>query len=440
MDVSHTRVQHPVGQGFFHSGHLKDRIGTCRLRYVIDCGSKAKYKAAREKQIDDFVKLPGSNRLLNLLMVSHIHEDHVNGIERLLDKKSGLKVDTIMMPLTTVQERLIAFARSIAEDASAAGSEFFRRFVISPEEALSEFGPRQIVLVRPGAPDDGAPGGTSEPDAPLPESEGQFDSDDGKPLPEWRFVGKGRIVHRTHSSRNGSANSVRISTLPDSVGIELPVGHGDWKWLILPYVDPKVEAGIAKFERMLARRLGFKVADVRKQMGNADYVKDLIVKHVEELKAAYLKVASDLNVTSLCLYSGPAAPADKSEGRWFAGDCEVPWLGCFRLSEGGGWLGTGDAALKEKKRLDLFLEHYQHLLDQVSTLTMPHHGSERNFHPDLLDSIRPSRCVAAADDFSNWRHPGTSVVQSVASRGMPLFVATADERSEFSERLDIYFS
>lgn len=436
MRVIHTRQQYPVGQGFFHSGDLYDEDGKCQLRYVVDCGAEDTYQSAREKQIDDFVSSVGAGGMLDLLLVSHVHKDHVNGIERLLDAKTGLKVDTIMMPLTTVAERLIAFARSVEENGSAAGSAFYQQFVIDPGTALSRLGPRQIILVRPGAPDDGAPGGTGDFAAPLPEGEGpSHDPEDKMSRHEWRLVGKGQVEDRTdRSTRSGPGRTVQVSVIPDSAGIAAPCGDGKWEWLIAPYVDPKVEAGIAKFERTLARRLGIKVADLRTRLGNSAYVEKLIVNRANELKAAYRKVASNLNVTSLCVYSGPAASPITSECRVLSLRYGEHGLG---LCGGGGWLGTGDAALKEKIRLNPFLRHYGRLLDDVMTLTMPHHGSDRNFHPDLLDGVKPTWCVVAADKIGNWRHPGTSVVQSVASRGVLLLVATADERSAIGETLFI---
>lgn len=434
MNVTHDRRQHSVGQGFFHSGNLYDTDGKCRLRYVIDCGSKAKYQSNREKQIDDFVSGVGAGGMLDLLLISHIHEDHVSGIERLLDRATGLKVDTIMMPLTTVEERLIAFARSVEEDDLAANNAFYQQFVTDPEAALSKLGPRQIILVRPGAPDDGAPGGTGEPLLRLPDDERPRGREDIEARREWRLVGKGQIERRNDLSTQ-SRSAVQVSVLPDSAGIAAPGEDGYWEWLIAPYVDPKVNAGIGKFERKLARCLKIKVAELRRELSNATYVQDLIVNQVEALTEAYRKVASDLNVTSMCVYSGPVRSLDTSRYWLVIHNYGVHLCDDFSRA---GWLGTGDAALKEKTRLCPFLLHYGRLLDEVATLTMPHHGSDANFHPDLLDRVTPVLCIAAAAKFSNWRHPGTNVVQSVASRGILFLVATDDERSVINESLCIW--
>ena len=366
--------------------------------------------------------------MIDLLLVSHVHEDHINGIERLLDSTTGLKVDTIMLPLTTLEERLIAFARSVAEDGAASDSAFYRRFVVSPEAALSELGPRQIILVRSGSPDDGAPGRTEEPLYPFSPDEGDRDRETTKAPREWKLVGAGELERRG-GRLTPTGDVAQVVVLPDSAGIAVP-GAVDWEWLVAPYVDPKVQLGISKFERKLARSLRTPVGNLRMQLNSVTYVQDLLVNHVVELTTAYEAVASDLNVTSMCVYSGPAR-AHEVRIHLFIGD-GYSWRPYHR-SRRIGWLGTGDAALKEKTRLDPLLRHYGQHLDRVATLTMPHHGSDANFHPDLLDGINPSLCVVAAAKYSNWRHPGTDVVQSVASRGITLRVATDDERSAIAE-------
>src|SRR3546814_13323939 len=95
---------------------------------------------------------------LDILFLSQFHGDHVNVVEKLLDKTDGLKVDTIVLPLLPIEDRLIAFGRSITDDPAAGKTAFFRDLIIDPAAALARFGPRQILFVRRGSPDDGRPG------------------------------------------------------------------------------------------------------------------------------------------------------------------------------------------------------------------------------------------------------------------------------------------
>jgi beta-lactamase superfamily II metal-dependent hydrolase len=97
------------------------------------------------------------------------------------------------------------------------------------------------------------------------------------------------------------------------------------------------------------------------------------------------------------------------------------------------WLGTGDADLKTKKRRKPFLTHFGKLADNVATLTIPHHGSENNFDKDIIEKINPDLAVVAAAPYSKWRHPGTKVVQAIATQGIPLAVVTHGKHSKLIE-------
>jgi glyoxylase-like metal-dependent hydrolase (beta-lactamase superfamily II) len=111
MDVFvNNRRQHAVGQGFFHSSHLFEE-SELRLRFVYDCGAMAMYASAREARIDQLLGAVGAGARLDILFLSHVHADHINGVTRLLDPAGGLRADTIVLPLINVADRLIGYAR-----------------------------------------------------------------------------------------------------------------------------------------------------------------------------------------------------------------------------------------------------------------------------------------------------------------------------------------
>jgi glyoxylase-like metal-dependent hydrolase (beta-lactamase superfamily II) len=95
--MDHCRRQFAVGQGFFHAGKLSLNL-KCHLRYVFDCGSEPLYAKELNSRIDAYVKDVGAKAPLDILFISHVHRDHVTGVERLLDPSSGLKVKTIVLP------------------------------------------------------------------------------------------------------------------------------------------------------------------------------------------------------------------------------------------------------------------------------------------------------------------------------------------------------
>lgn len=432
MVLQHHRTQQPVGQGFFHTAQLEEDGKL--FRYVFDCGAMSTYKAARSARIREYRKAGGSNALLDVLFISHAHADHLNGLEQLL--APGLKVDTIVLPVMDDTDRLIAYGRDLADDAASAQNGFYRDFIIEPVAALGRFKPRQILFVRGQHGDGGAPGSDGDRFGP---SDGGRDIDAVATQARlgFKLVGRGavrKVSTGTVANTIGPvAVGVEVSEIEDTQALAVRLGTPMF-WLLAPYVDPTDEADRKLFMKALkfelkaagATALSHKVG----KLATSD-LQTIVVDHVAALSAAYKSINKNLNVTSLCLYSGPAPQGPKpkisyaaSFGRWHT----------TRISdERVAWLTTGDAALKEPKRRTPFLEHYGKLLDQVAALTLPHHGSEHNFDPELIQAVQPELFIAAADHHKGWRHPGATVVQAVANAGGVLSVVTANELSRVEE-------
>jgi hypothetical protein len=160
-------------------------------------------------------------------------------------------------------------------------------------------------------------------------------------------------------------------------------------------------------------------------------------KSIAILVEAYKAVGSDLNVTSLCLYSGPARDPPIRHAINRASriiNHRFIWFNhCGRIA----WLATGDAALREKRRVDDLAAHYGVHVGKIGTMSLPHHGSDNNADDKLLDKGEPTLCVASADRFSTWRHPGTRILQRLASRGIPMVLVTSGKESEFAEVVEV---
>lgn len=427
--MQNIRKQYAVGQGYFQAGKLSDDQ-TLRLRYVVDCGAMTKYSSQLNSRIDAYLREVGTKKPLDLLFISHAHADHLNGVERLLDKVKGLVVKTIVLPLLNVEDRLIAFARTALEDTMSADSAFYKAFVVDPASALGRFNPERIIFVESGRRDGGAPfsGGPDDWGNGPGDSERQLRANSDL---TWKLVGRGSVrvdvdlATKVHDGVSG--------VVPDSLGLVCASAGTTPAWLLAPYIDPSVKADVALFMKSLAAARGQTVAALKKWLRSTGNVEKLLTVHISDLKAAYAAINADLNVTSMCLYSGPVPtfkPPESLHGGKF-GIWDVSGPG----KSGVAWLGTGDAALANKNRLKAFFKHYGALLQEVVTMTLPHHGSEHNFDAKLLDRIQPSFCIASADRFSNWRHPGTSVVQSVASTGRFLSVVTSNVESEVTETI-----
>ena len=83
MPFEHRRIQHPVGQGFFHTALVS--TPTSSFRYVYDCGSNSG-RPVLNGAIDAYRNAWDADETLDLLCLSHAHNDHFNGLVRLLDE------------------------------------------------------------------------------------------------------------------------------------------------------------------------------------------------------------------------------------------------------------------------------------------------------------------------------------------------------------------
>lgn len=432
MILTNTRHQHAVGQGGFHTASLHDE-DVLRLRYVYDCGAMQKYAGERDARIAAYVSAVGAGQKLDLLFISHVHADHLNGVEMLLGP-TGLKVDTIILPFLNVIDRTIAFAQTAAEDPASATSDFYQAFTINPTQALARFQPRQIIYVQAGGRDDGgAPGSRGEPPESGPAGELHGGKRDKHGL-AWTLVGRGQVnnadpVASELSSAQGQTTAALIT---DTMAMMTQTRGGSW--LLSPFIDPTIASDRKKFMVSLAKRLKISRKALDAWVKITANLETLLTTKRPELVGAYSDVAKDLNLTSMSLYSGPA-PSSVAAPR--SASARLGRVTYDRSNDEGlriGWLATGDAALADKKRRDALTGHYGRLLEDVMTLVLPHHGSDHNFDPGLLHAVQPVLCLAAADRFSNWKHPGPHAIQSVASQGLFLQVVTSNTPSEVVER------
>lgn len=84
LSMELTRIVHPVGQGGFYSEQLKE--GKNEVLVFFDCGGNN--RKSMEKYIRNYFpvkpKKRKSNRVIDAVFISHLHDDHVNGLEYLL--------------------------------------------------------------------------------------------------------------------------------------------------------------------------------------------------------------------------------------------------------------------------------------------------------------------------------------------------------------------
>ena len=70
----------PVGQGAFYCEQFMWNFETERINIVYDCGSSTNVKLVEEQIKNNFEK----DEIIHAVFISHLDEDHINGIPFLL--------------------------------------------------------------------------------------------------------------------------------------------------------------------------------------------------------------------------------------------------------------------------------------------------------------------------------------------------------------------
>lgn len=416
----HVRQQASAGQGGFHIGALSKsyspvRIGPspdyshfagAEVLYVYDCGSEPKRHVLRE--IRKLVATQ-SGRHLDILALSHFDRDHICGVPDLLKTGTGFAaVDTILLPYVDAAERLIAMGKAVATAEICGGRlpPFFTEIVVDPVAALTELGPRSIVLVGPEDDDDRLGGiTTAGPDSPLADPDDRFRDREARftwraktarPDRPWMFT---KTPAQSGVSVFHASNMMLVGT--DVEGSEI--------WKLRPYTRPAKQAEIAQFKAAVEVLFGWGAGTFDVRSASIAERRKMATTHRTKLAEAYRTSFNDKNLTSMSLYSGPLEPEA------LRAVSVTPHRDNHELTKVG-WLGTGDAYLKGVADRAAFEAAYAVDLPVTATFMLPHHGSVENTDPGSLVSDADD-WVAAADPIHDWAHPHWSLIRAVEAKG-----------------------
>lgn len=415
--------QRPIGQGGFYTATLDLDKNSYTLAY--DCGSLTDL-ARLEAEIEQFAA-ELANRPLDLLVLSHLDADHVNGVNKLLTLTGGVR--DVFLPYLSPLERLLYAVRFPNQPASTG----YLRLLADPVAFLRGLGAQNIYLVRGGEDGEATEDGPINPELDLrnesprklklkvdglarsPEAKKAYQIEAGKAaLPQVEGVSDARSIT---ISGLWKLRFFQKEGLRDA--LEKVVAESNFE----TERDNPDEERCRKFLKAVQKALAVEPEGITNaQILNA--IRD--PRKLAAVKTAYANISSVHNEVSLCLWHGPVG-FSAEEVRCVAHGIDAifaitgspffdvwRWHGrrCWTTRGMGGSVLTGDLRLK-RETLEKFKRHYVGELEETALIQLPHHGSRGNLDSD--DELFPDGRIAFVSSGlrSSYLHPHLDLLENL---------------------------
>jgi hypothetical protein len=341
----------PVGQGAFYVEKFENK-----KNIIYDCGSMHN-KNKIPNLIENCFK---RNEIIEAIFISHLDEDHMNGVEELLKK---CEVKRICFPLITEEMKLILKIKIMIEEAIGSSySEFVKEFIENPEEAIKKIiEKKKIELIEI-----------------LPMGE------ENKKEIDKEIIKNNKIKRIEKKSGEDIAQEIK--------GLE----YNGNKWELIPY-NFKQETRINEFKENLKKEFKDeisleKVEEIWKN--NKDNSK-------EKIKKAYKNIKGSLNTNSMTLFSG-IIQDEKSYYNTSISNYIYIKVGC---------LYTGDYEAKGKNKWETLEKAYQNYWKWIGFIQVPHHGSSHNCNDNLIN--KNAIYFISVGKKNRYKHPSPEVVHDI---------------------------
>ena len=403
-----TRTFHPVGQGAFYS-ELFLPHPNMEFLTIYDCGTDlrnsklgtpAQIKSNLESRINQDLGSPNATtgkHAVQLLFLSHFDEDHVSGVHTLEPK-------VVVIPLATKEEITYYQILDVLQIAKINWN-----LLLNPKLF---FGNGAIVI---GVKAD--------------------DEDDhiNNERYEIEISEEGGIPNLNRNALN-STNSHVDMVVPSGSALYL---KSYWQYIVF---NPKISK-LEKFKTALTQE-GWNWDTLTDELKS-----NLNEKKIKDLRDIYKQVSSDLNSTSLLVYSGPihkirhiAFQSQKIGNISYLGchmcpnwDKCIDFEFCEEFNNRIACMYFGDWKISETK----LSKYYAQLPGngaQIGTVQIPHHGSEYNHGHLALKNLKNHqyiKSIISCGDNNRFNHPSNKIISEIMDLEGEIVLVTDNCSSSF---------
>ena len=342
-----------VGQGLFYIGEI-NLSNRKTFKFIYDCGGNNISGAINQHITQDDV--------IDMLVISHFDDDHINGLPDLFNKVS--KIKRIFIPYYKEIENYLLLMSYIYGN----GATF---------DKVDE-----IILVN--------------------SSEGVEDEQDFNEI----------ITEEVPDINRYNLPNVKVGIIRNKV---LSV---EKKWIFKFYnarISTDISTVISDINNLISNNNRKDLEELLKLNLNTAKV-GLRTIYSNYCSSKYNN--SKQNQSSLCLYHTPIKK--ETPGIHLMLDNGVRFEHYTKIHQFGTML-TGDISLKTKKNpknYNEFKEHYKNEIDNIGIFLLPHHGANNNWNSLILEDFMRTLIFLNSSGINNrFKHPGSMVIKELQNDG-----------------------
>lgn len=428
MSARILRQFRPVGQGAFYTEHIF--CNHERFNVVYDCGSSTN-KTIVESQIQKSFE---KGETIHALFISHLHEDHINGIPFLI---KYCQVKNIFFPLISDINKLILLHELNKQNSS---SDFTYQFISNPKNTINILENNgnvkpKLIAVQEVSPND------SDSNNDIP-----FDLENDSPS---QANSEGQLFDQSIQS----GRKIQYSRL-----------KGVWE-----YIPFNFDQNNRKQElETVLQKSGIIVC-------NGEFTqcgKTLTpTEAIQVTKGAYDKITGKRNGNSMTVYSGSLSRISSIYGPEYFHVVDEDFLDSFPFicrnfcdneffdyyywdyffrkrskhlvdrflieNMNLGCLYTGDYDASTDTYFNALKTHYEKYWSTIGCFQVPHHGSAWNFNTGFIENNKVY--IISAGTKNSYGHPDADVIKSIHIGGGYPFVITEDCSSYLAQTFCFIF-
>ncbi len=356
------RTFHSIGQGAFYSErHI---INDKEFTIVYDCGSTTLKGEKLKTKINSVFP---RGHTIDILFISHLHSDHINGIDFL---KKNYTIKSVVLPFINNDTKILLKISNYLNDGNTE-----TQIIDDPKKYFG--GKTKVILVDETVIDLQSNGVNLQ---------------------------SGKTILNLGSSASVPSGSVIICRVKS------------YKWYFIPF-NYKDDIKKKQFLESLKKdNLSFSDLDTLEK----------VVTHKVKLRKIYNSIDRDLNVNSLILFSGKGS---KLETNCYTEKHHLFSPHFFNKIDSG-CIYFGDINLNQKDIVEDIECKLVKVLPYVGIIQVPHHGSVLSFDKSVLAKFKNIKCAVFSFGTTNtYGHPSESVISEILSNSIFPYLVTEERDS-----------